>query len=266
MSKLRLHPILLGLLFATIAAQGADEALEDLIARVQFDFYAADARALQRDLISLGQHDASNSTLHSYYLAYGHLKLAEILREQRRADARKAAVECADLAERTAGIEANRGSTTAERARVDQINAELWALQAACSSLAAELSIVPGSTSLSLASFRSSKASERAFATAPNNPRVKLLEAVQDARRADSADDWSRASQKLQTVVAIFDALPPSADDVPDWGQAEALAWLGQAYVKRGDKVAARNALERALVLAPDYAWVSELLKQLSAK
>ena len=36
---------------------------------------------------------------------------------------------------------------------------------------------------------------------------------------------------------------------------------LGESYLQRGDPVAARDALERALVLAPDYRQAHKLLQ-----
>jgi len=246
----------------------ANEELEDLAARLQFAFYAGDTRALQRDLRALQQLAVAESLLamRQYHASYGHFKLAELLREQDRSNARKSASQCSEIAGDTAGIEAKRGTSAQERKRVEQLQAEFWALQAACSALEAELSLRPGSTSVSLASFRSDKAGAKALAIAPDNPRVKLLAATQEVRRAESADERRTASDKLQAVVAAFDTAPPAADGMPDWGQAEALAWLGEAQLHRGDKMAARNSLERALVLAPDYARARTLLKQSSGK
>jgi Tfp pilus assembly protein PilF len=36
---------------------------------------------------------------------------------------------------------------------------------------------------------------------------------------------------------------------------------LGQSYLKRGEMVAARDVLERALVIAPDYRQAQKLLQ-----
>ncbi|MBC7983677.1 MAG: hypothetical protein H7Y02_07485, partial [Candidatus Obscuribacterales bacterium] len=69
---------------------------------------------------------------------------------------------------------------------------------------------------------------------------------------ANSKAEHEQAERQLSDVVAAFDALPPSEPGAPDWGHAEALAYLGQAALARGNRIAARNSLERALVLAPD--------------
>jgi Tfp pilus assembly protein PilF len=39
------------------------------------------------------------------------------------------------------------------------------------------------------------------------------------------------------------------------------LVLLGQSYLQKGDSLAARDAIERALVLAPDYRKAQELLQ-----
>ena len=69
------------------------------------------------------------------------------------------------------------------------------------------------------------------------------------------------ALERWRTVVAKFEAAPPSQPGKPDWGHAEALTLLGQSYLKRGEMVAARDVLERALVLAPDYRQAQKLLQ-----
>lgn len=252
------------------AFAGERDELDDLIARIQFNSYAADSRALQSDLSALQRRELADELLvtQRYYLGYGYLKLAEALREQDRSAGRKASGACIEVLTKATDNEPKRTGPQRERARIDQLYAELWAMQGACAALEAELSLLPGSASISVSSFKSSKASDKALALAPNNPRVKLLTAVQEARRAKSSADQERAARQLETVAAMFDAAPAApalGSNAPDWGQAEALAWLGQVQLKRGDKVAARNTLERALVLAPDYVWAKNLLAQLQA-
>jgi Tfp pilus assembly protein PilF len=40
--------------------------------------------------------------------------------------------------------------------------------------------------------------------------------------------------------------------------------YLGRGYLEQGDVVAARDALERALLLAPDYALARRLMKKIT--
>ena len=58
--------------------------------------------------------------------------------------------------------------------------------------------------------------------------------------------------RKLAAVVEAFDAWTPSIDD-PDWGHAEALTALAADALERGQVRTARDLIERALLLAPDY-------------
>jgi Tfp pilus assembly protein PilF len=63
---------------------------------------------------------------------------------------------------------------------------------------------------------------------------------------------------KLATVVEAFDAWTPSIDD-PDWGHAEALTALAATVLDSGQVRTARDLIERALLLAPDYRVAVEL-------
>ena len=60
------------------------------------------------------------------------------------------------------------------------------------------------------------------------------------------------AATKLQAVVEAFEMWAPSLDD-PDWGYAEALTALAATALERGQARTARDYIERALLLAPDY-------------
>jgi len=257
--------VLSWLLSATAhAAEQID--LGDLIARIQFEYYAADARALKRDLDVLKhlETDEPQSLARQYYLAYGHMKLAEVLAAKDRSAAHSAAGDCVALANQVLDREPKRMSAK-ERARVDVFYAELWAIKFNCATSEAELSRMPGSTKLSFASVAADKARDKATELGANNPRVQLLLAIDRIRHADNNKRKAAALSKLQACVKLFDSLPPGAGDLPDWGQAEALTWLGQALLQQGDRTGARNALERALVVAQDYVWARSLLAQLKA-
>jgi hypothetical protein len=39
----------------------------------------------------------------------------------------------------------------------------------------------------------------------------------------------------------------------PTWGEAETLVLLGEVHLQRGETRVARDLLERALLIAPDY-------------
>jgi tetratricopeptide (TPR) repeat protein len=106
----------------------------------------------------------------------------------------------------------------------------------------------------------SSEAAETARTLGPKNPRVLLLAAI-SAWFTPSM--WGGGKDKgyalLQQAIAAFAADRPSPP-LPAWGHAEAYAWLGQMERDRGNAVAARAAYERALVIAPTFSWVRNLL------
>jgi Tfp pilus assembly protein PilF len=54
-------------------------------------------------------------------------------------------------------------------------------------------------------------------------------------------------------------------DRTPGWGAAEVYTYLGRGYLGRGDMLAARDALERALLIAPDFALARRLLARITA-
>jgi len=54
------------------------------------------------------------------------------------------------------------------------------------------------------------------------------------------------------------------ASSTPEWGAAEAYPFLGRALFDQRDLVGAREALERALLIAPDYAYARRLAAQIT--
>jgi hypothetical protein len=41
---------------------------------------------------------------------------------------------------------------------------------------------------------------------------------------------------------------------MPSWGHADAYLYLGRSLMEAGDTLGARNALERSLIIAPEFA------------
>lgn len=245
-----------GLLLAMFAAHAASaasvEELDDAAARMQYAFYTADSQGIETILKNLDLIEVENTLAanKSYQLAYGNWKLSQLYllpqsdqrpRPNAKSLAAKAAQACARHARRA--VEQDAGL------------AEALAIQAACEGHAPTART--GSSGCA-----NSKPLRTAAGLAPDNPRIKLMQAI---CAPDTAADPA-AVDRWRTVVASFEAAPPSRPGKPDWGHVEALTMLGETYLQRGDPVAARDALERALVLAPDYRQAQQLLQAAAAR
>jgi tetratricopeptide (TPR) repeat protein len=104
-----------------------------------------------------------------------------------------------------------------------------------------------------------------ALQLAPKNPRAHLADALVDYwRPARLGGDRARAFRKFKKATELFEAVPAGASEFPSWGSADAYFWLGRCYVEQGDVAAARSALEKALLVAPDFAAARRQLAKLS--
>jgi hypothetical protein len=240
--------LLLPLLLASGSAPAASTAeFDDVVARLQFAFFTGDTRALDEMLRELAnvEVDGALTAAKSYQMAYGHWKLAQLLSdpESERAQAQiktspgKAAKSCVQHAR--------------DAIAKDPRMADIYAIEAVCDTFSPNLA-----TNGSSACMRN-KSMRTAMTLGGENPRVQFINALCSP---DAAGDPA-AIERWRAVVAKFEAAPPSQPGKPDWGHAEALTLLGQCYLKRGEMVAARDVLERALVLAPDYRQAQKMLQ-----
>lgn len=227
-----------------VAAESTAE-FDDAVARLQFAFFTGDSRALEEMLRTLADFevDAGLAAARSYQLAYGNWKLAQVLSDPEQERTRSS---------RTSASKAARTCVQHARQTIEKDSrmADVYAIEAVCDTFS------PAAQQGSAACLRS-KSMRTALTLGADNPRVQFINAwCSPAVESDPA-----ALERWRAVVAKFEAAPPSQPGKPDWGHAEALTLLGRSYVKRGDLVAARDALERALVLAPDYRLAQRLLK-----
>jgi len=226
--------------------------LEDATARIQYAFFTNDVRALEEVLAILEDSEVAPSLLplKSYHLAYGHWKLAQLYSEQAErshglaSSATKAAKRC---------VEQSRSAV-----KQDPAMAEAHALQAVCEDKPRSFMRLSG---LNSGSCERSKSLRSATSLAPENPRVMLIVTL-CARASDSVDVINR----WRKVVHAFEAAPVARAGAPDWGQAEALTLFGEALLKDGKNVAARDAIEQALVIAPDYEAAKSLLQAVATQ
>ena len=215
---------------ASVAHAATSAELADLVGRIDYGFYNDDTHAIAAARAALDR--LGDSPAVRYYRDYAALRRAQ-LNPAERASAR----ECSEHA-----VPADLGPADA---------AEAWILVAACA--------VVGQQSVR----RIEQALAHAREIDKRNPRLALVEAwiMRSGAGADAQANQDLAA-KLQQTVEAFDSwrAPPNA---PDWGEAEALAALGETALARGETRAARDVIERALLLVPDYRFAVELRARL---
>ncbi len=143
---------------------------------------------------------------------------------------------------------------------VDAGSVEALALQSAC--LALQSNLDPWRSPL--AAPLSQARSDKALKLAPDNPRVLLLGALAAHERPRFfGGDNQQAFQLLLRSVSVFERRSAPAAGLPAWGAADAFTYLAQDYLTRGQALAARNVLERALLVAPDFARARRLMAEI---
>jgi tetratricopeptide (TPR) repeat protein len=233
-------------------AASVDE-LDDAAARLQYAFYTEDVHSLENVLLAIETLDIEEpANAKEYQLAYGNWKLAQLYeapdpqgRSKPRASglANKAAGECQKHAR--AAIQ--------QDARM----AEAYALDAICDGMSQGFL-----RSLGGGNCEKHRSLKTALELAPADPRVQLISALCASNKAEAANNVP----KWQAVVAAFESAPPVGPGKPDWGHVEALTQLGESYLQRGQAVPAREAFERALVLAPDYREAQRMLEAAASR
>jgi putative intracellular protease/amidase len=229
------------------AAQGADAAAAshwlDVESRIQYAYYTEDRRTLESIAASLAT-DTTPGGERPYYIALASYRLADLADPHRPQQAKEPAERCtASLAE---------GSDDSPAA------AERLVLESACLHMLAGLEPLRGP----YLALKSSGALKRALALAPRNPRVLLLHALADR---DRRDDPALVARELRQATAAFELEREDVERVPEWGAAEAYAFLGRTLLEQGQTLAARGALEHALLLVPDFVLAHRLMARITA-
>lgn len=246
-------------------AQGAID-WADLEGRIQYAYYTNDARALNGVLASLkprpGAEDdgpaSGDAGTRAYFRALTHYRLAQVLDATQKSQARRAIGDCGD--EVDAAVKTLPVVKYVDEAPENQLKrAEAYALGTACTLAGREMSSIP------FAGGRIGSRIDEAVKLAPRNPRVRLVEALAQYERAGKdADAKAAALRNLRNVTQLFEQARAQESTIPEWGAAEAYAFLGRALIDQRDVVGAREALERALLIAPDYAVARKLMAQIT--
>jgi tetratricopeptide (TPR) repeat protein len=228
-------------------AWGADTAWLDVESRIQYGYYTEDKRSLANLTALLASGDAPDG-LKSYYAGLANYRLTLLTSDSDKGRARDMVERCVASLDRA--IEVKKDF------------ADALALQSACLGMLAGLS----PWRAPFAALKSTMQIGRALQLAPKNPRVLLLDAIGDYERPKTiGGDRQRAFGKLKKAVAAFEAERQDVERVPGWGAAEAYIFLARSYLDRGDAVAARDALERALLIAPEFTQARQLMTRITS-
>jgi tetratricopeptide (TPR) repeat protein len=248
MFRLKTWALMPLLLAATLsrAQQGGD-----LQAQILYGFHTEDTNQLAglvQNLSTQVQSDGADVSLR-YHLAHAQYRLGSLIAASRERAAESAFGDCIDELKVVIDRDAHA--------------IEALTLQAACYSHLAPLKHLE-------AVFLRARAADRLGAAAelaPRNPRVVFLLAVDELGRAKAGSAENlRAFGQLQRAAALFEQSPSTGDDAPGWGHAECYLALGQELQARGDTLGARNWLERALIVAPDYTAAQRRLALLTGR
>jgi len=225
------------------SAGGVDAELADIVARMDYGYYAADSRILEAARAELDRLPG-NGARKTYFKGYGAYRLSQL---SEAADSRRRNDLISDC------IEAGK-----EAAADPQWSVEAWVLVAACSLEGRD----DNAARKLVYELRLKEATSAARALAPNHPRL-LLVSVWAESEGGNSDDVENRRETLERARAGFEVLN-GRDGDPAWGEAETLASLGKIYLERGQLREARDLIEQALIVAPEYHFALELRSELS--
>lgn len=251
-------------LYATLAVAAAlctslvhaatPEELTDLEAKAQYAFYTGDLNAA-RSLVQANRALAGSEVpLELYHYAHAQFRVLQLAARRADKPARRVAETAGEACVKTLGRAIER----------DERFAEAFALQSECYGYLASLGPIDAVT----AAPRIGGRAEAAAKLNPKNPRVLLAQAfalyyrplaLGGAKKAESAPLFLRAAE-------AFDAIVASRPGEPTWGAAEAWLYVGRTHEEAGDLLAARNAYERALLVAPEFAAARQRLGALGGR
>jgi hypothetical protein len=236
LAAVALAALALGL--APRAGAAAPEDLADFDAKVDYAFFTEDGRALAALIAANGAFARSAQTLERYQYAHAEFRLLQVAyRGQRSKEVAAAADGCLDALDALADLEPRF--------------AEGFALAAACAGYLGAPGGLRGLTAQHKSEARLAVARE----LAPRNPRVLLVEGLTRwFRPGAGAADRAAARQSFEAATRAFETVSAREPGQPSWGEAEAWLFVGRALEEAGDPLGARNAYEKSLLIAPEFA------------
>lgn len=221
-----------------IAAAAAAQQGGDRQAQILYAYQTEDANSLAdlvQDLATRVQADETDSALR-YHLAHAQYRRALLAGAAAAGTAQSALSDCIDELKPAVSQ--------------DVKSVEALVLQSACY---AELADHRKLGAVLLRS-RSRERLAAALKLAPRNPRAVYISSLMGLREArPGTRERQQAFEQLKLAAQLFDATSATSIDVPGWGHAEAYLALGRELQARGDRLGARNWIEKSLIAAPDY-------------
>jgi tetratricopeptide (TPR) repeat protein len=237
-----------GCALLSVVAHGAQKPnWPDIESRIQYGYYTEDVRALENVMELLGPSD-SDSALRRYYVGLANYRLTQLVLARDKSRAKETVDACVGNLD--------------EAVKLQKDSAEALALDSGCLELLAGLQ----AWRAPFAASKSGSLIEKARHLGPKNPRVLLLDAVSVYEHPKTtAADQGRALQLLKQATVAFEAERRETEHVPGWGAAEAYVYLAKCQLDRGAALEARDALERALLIAPEFAEARRLMKKITS-
>lgn len=236
----------LGILLLALAAtaQGQQTSWRDVESRVQYAYYTEDAAAL-RGLQGTIAAEESNDPLRRYYAALLAWRQAQLAARAAAADGATPAVQHAQRC-------------------VSELDAALAVRADFADALALRALCLQSGGARALAGYRARRDMERALQLAGRNPRVLLADAMSDYELPPAhGGNRERALGKLRRTVDAFEAERSGVEQLPGWGAAEAWCLLARDLLDHADPIAARDALEHALLIAPEFIEARRLMAKI---
>jgi tetratricopeptide (TPR) repeat protein len=236
----------IGLVLLPLGTRGAETNWLDIESRIQYGYYTEDPRSLAGVMELLAPSDTESAS-RSYYAGLANYRLTQLMVARDRSRAKETAEACVHSLDRAL--------------KINKDFAEAMALQSACLDVLAALE----AWRTPFAASKSGAQIEKARHLAPRNPRVLLLDAVAVYDRPKgSAVEKDLALNGFKKATAAFEAERQETEHAPGWGAAEAYVYLGRCYLDRGATLQARDALERALLIAPEFAEARRLMAKIT--
>ena len=236
-------------LFAAVPRSEAasPDQLGDAEAKTEYAYFTEDRPALEHLVVELKFFAGSRDALELYVFAHAQFRRLQL-----------AATAHAPHVAEDAG-NACLAALDRRGAALDH-DAEALTLAAGCSGYLAAL----GGLKRLTAGHRRDSSLEAARGLMPANPRVLLTVGILGWFDAPTPAAKAQARAAFTRAATLFDRVSETKPGEPTWGGAEAWLFVGCGLEEDGNLVGARNAYERSLLIAPDFAAARRRLARLS--